>query len=112
VRDHPRQAGVFSWGNAFEATLTSRPIGEPTDKAPAEDGSKQGEKPVENGRQLHLTQQRAFPPDCGTCANRDVLRIAGQSFPNPVKANSFVTAGIDRDFHGFPSTDYGCLIWF
>jgi hypothetical protein len=40
------------------------------------------------------------------------FRITGQSFPNPVKANSLVAEGIDRDFHGFPSTDYGCLIWF
>jgi hypothetical protein len=91
--------------------MRSRSITQPADKAPAEDGSKQGEKTVENSCQLHLSQLRDFPPGCGTCANRDVLRIAASPFPNPVKAISLVTAEIDHGFHGFPSTDYGCLIW-
>jgi len=52
--------------------MKPRAIGEPADKAPAEDVWKQGEKTVENGRQLHLSRQWAFPPGCGTCAKQDV----------------------------------------
>ena len=92
--------------------LNQTSIRDPADKVPAEDLAKQGEHMVENVRKLHRQPQAEFPPGCGSCEIRAFLRIAKTAIPNPVKVSPVVIAGVGVDFHGFPSTDYDCFVWF
>jgi hypothetical protein len=92
--------------------LNQTSIRHPADKVPAEDLVQQGEQMVENVRQPHRQPRAKFPPGCGSCEIRTFLRIDKTTIPNPVKVSPGVSAGVGVDFHGFPSTDYDCFVWF